>query len=225
MFAFEDGIGAVVINIDGIRGGMWSDTNIQYDSKNIPHNYAELITDYIIKYGFKQILEKSGDDIGLNIIKNLKNAYFLVRPYDKDTHKYYMRIGTNCTEYERKTARKTGFYLMGVCVLGKYNRIDWIQSYYNKTNTARDIIEYIEKYTNITYLIPTNIQLNAEYWYKFLNKKYKITSFEDFLKLLNKSCISFENYYYLALDVKGYSAIYSDCNSEEEMLIRLLYDY
>jgi rRNA processing protein Gar1 len=111
MFAFEDNMGGVVINISDVRnGGMWEGGwFIQEKTMNIRHQYAETIADFIIKYGYKEILEKSGDDVGVNIIKNIKNAYFLVRPYEKDTHRYYMRTGVNCTEYERKKSKNCWF--------------------------------------------------------------------------------------------------------------------
>lgn len=219
---------AVLININECTNQMWGKVDSKiidkyYNNSNISYEYAIKIANFIIEYGFPKMI-KQNSNIAVNIIKNLENAYFLVRPYCKETtNKYYMRSGRNCSVTSIRNGKEQMFYLMGVCVLGKYNRIDWIQSYYTKTNTSYYILDFIIKYIGID-PIPSNIAICPSFWSKYLSKYYKIKTFDEFIKYLWKSCLSLENYYYIAFDIQGYDAIYEECN-EEYINLKLLYDY
>lgn len=226
--AIQEGCGnGVLINIHNCSNEMWGkvkDTELDtfYNNSNIPYDYAIKIANFIIEYGFPMMI-KNNSNISVNVIKNVENAYFFVNPYSKGSNHYYMRNKYNCTATDLRKGKKQGFFLMGVCVLGKFNRVDWIQSYYKNTNIVHSIFCIMKRYLGIT-AISSNIALRPEFWYKYLKKYHDITSFDEFLIFLWKSCVSIENYYHIAFDIKGYDYIYEDCD-EEYINLKLIYDY
>jgi hypothetical protein len=232
MFAIEDIGGGCLINIDNLNiKGLWNGVDI-INKYNFNIDKCEIndILYFVVKKGIKKIIEDD-NNIGISIITNLKNTYFYIMRDDKHTRRYYMRKYYNCTEYDIKKGRRDNYYLMGVIVvrddLNKVEKkssviIDWIEAYYNKTGTAKNIICLLEKHFDIN-LIPTNINPAYKYWKKYLIKNYKIKSFEDFKYHLWNSSYNIENYFNIAYDIEGYSKIY-DIN-DEDIDLRLLYDY
>jgi len=233
MFAYEDYSGGILVNIDNLnKNGLWNGVDIlNKNNFNIRRNEIDEILTFIIKKGIKKIIEED-TQVGINIISNLKKSYFYIREDDKQTRRYYMRKNYNCSEYDIKKGRINNYYLMGVIVIrddldeikkGTSVIIDWIEAYYTKTDTAKYMIDILEKQFNIT-LIPTNINPAYKYWNKYLVKKYEIKSFENFIYHLWKSSYNIENYYNIIYDIEGYYKIYDEID-EECMYLRLLYDY
>ncbi len=229
----EDWSGGVLINIDNLhKKGIWNGVElINRKTFNIDEYEIYEILSFIIKQGIKRIIDDN-TQVCINMLTNLKKTYFYIRRYDSHTRKYYMTKNYNCSEYDIKKGRKNNFYLMGVIVIrddldeikkGTSVIIDWVESYYTKTDTAKYMIELLEKQYGIT-LIPTNIIPAYKYWNKYWNK-YNKKSFENFIYHLWKSSYNIENYYNTAYDIKGYHMIYDEIGGDENMYLQLLYDY
>jgi len=233
MFAIEDGFGAILVNISGIKKGMWKGYN--NTKRNIYGDELEDITDYLVKYGFKKVIEYN---TGVNALKNIDKTYFLIRENTKENRRYYFNLSNNFTEYDKKKLRNNKYIIMGLIVLNEsiINKnhayiIDWIHSYYKNTITAKTMIDILESYYQVN-LIPADILCNPDYWSKYLLKYSYIENIEDFKNHLWKSSKNIENYYEIAYYIKGYENIYFTEKNEllsifdkENITIFLIYDY
>jgi len=233
MFAIEDRFGAILVNISGIKKGMWKGYN--NTKRNIYGDELEDITDYLIKYGFKKVIEY---DTGVNALKNIDKTYFLIRENTRENRRYYFNLSKNFTEYDKKKLRSNKYIIMGLIVLneGIINKnqayiIDWIHSYYKNTITAKTMIDILESYYQIN-LIPADILCNPDYWSKYLFKHSYIENIEDFKNHLWKSSKNIENYYEIGYNIKAYENIYFSSKDDiiteydrENITIFLIYDY
>jgi len=95
MFAIKDSFGGILINISGIKKGMWE--NYNNTKRNIYNDELDDITNYLIKYGFKKVIQYN---TGVNALKNIDKTYFLIRENTKENRKYYFNISKNFTEYD-----------------------------------------------------------------------------------------------------------------------------
>lgn len=230
MLAVESTSGAILVNLKDIfKNGMWNGMRIYLDDCNMCSCEVRHITDFIVNNCFKKVLEY--DNIAVNCLCNLDRTYFLIRPDNKITRRYYMRKNANCKEYDIRKGRETGYFFMGFAVLrddlhllegGEGVIIDWIQAFYQDTGTARTIIDLLEHRYKVA-LIPTNISLRAKYWGNYLTKREKVSNLNDFVKYLWNCSEDIINYYNIAYDVSGYDKIYEE--DEETIYLRLLYDY
>lgn len=233
MFAIEDGFGAILVNISGIKKGMWKGYN--NIKRNIYGDELEDITDYLVKYGFKKVIEFN---TGVNALKNIDKTYFLIRENTKENRKYFFNLSKNFTEYDKKKLRNNKYIIMGIIVLNESNIIknnsyiiDWIHSYYKNTMTAKTMIDILESYYQIN-LIPADIGCNPDFWNKYLLKHHHINNIEDFINYLWKSSYNIDNYYDTAYYIKKYERIYFTEKNEllnnfdkENITIKLIYDY
>jgi len=231
MLFLETNSGAILVNIkDLYKNGMWNGMTIPKNKSNCCPCYMANVIDFIVSVGFIKIL-KFPSDIGTRILTNLDKAYFLIRPDDKETRKYYIKNGLNCKDYDIKQGRKNGYYLMGVIITrndldyiggGEGVIIDWIQSYYPNTDTAKSMINILETYYRIA-LIPIDISPNPDFWKAYLKKHFEVNNLDDFIKYLWENCEDINNYYYIAYYVRGYYKILDE--TKENVFLRLLYDY
>jgi len=233
MFAIKDSFGGILVNITGIKKGMWE--NYNNTKRNIYSDELDDITDYLIKYGFKKVIEY---DTGVNALKNIDKTYFLIRENTRENRKYYFNLSKNFTEYDKKKIRSNKYIIMGLIVLNECNInknqsyiIDWIHSYYKNTITAKTMIDILESYYQIN-LIPADIGCNPYFWNKYLFNYHHIKNIEDFKKYLWKSSKNIENYYEIGYNIKAYENIYFSSKDDiiteydrENITIFLIYDY
>ena len=232
MFAYEDNSAGILVNIDNLsKKGIWNGVKVK-DIKyfNIDKYEIDEILSFIINKGFKKLIDDN-TQVNINMLSNLKKTYFYIRRDDKYARKYYMRKNYNCSDYDIKKGRINKYYLMGVIVVrddldeikkGTSVIIDWIRAYYKKTDTAKCMIDILEKQFGIT-LIPTNIRPAPNYWKKYLKKNDKVYNFNMFINYLWNSSYNIENYFNIAYDIEGYNKIYDI--DDENIYLRLLYDY
>jgi hypothetical protein len=230
MLVIESNSGGILVNLKGIfKNGMWNGIRINNLDCNMCICEIRHIIDFVVRNCFKKVLEY--DNIGVNCLCNLDRTYFLIRRDDKHTRKYYIRKNINCKEYDIRKGRDTGYYCMGLAILrddlhllegGEGVIIDWIQSYYKDTGTAKTIIDILEQRYKIA-LIPTNITIRPYFWDNYLKKRENVSNLNDFVKYLWNYSEDIINYYNIAYDVSGYELIYEE--DEENIYLRLLYDY
>jgi len=230
MLCIESNTGAYIVNLKNLyKNGIWGGMIINNKDCNICKCEVGGITDFIINYCVKYLIDNN-NNLALNILSSLDRTYFLIRPDDKHTRRYYIKKNINCKESDIKRGRKQGFYFMGVIVLrddlhlnkNKAVIIDWIESYYRKADTATTIIDLLEQRYKIN-LIPTNIRPAPNYWKKYLKKNDKVYNFNMFINYLWNKSKNITNYYEIAYDVEGYYKIYDV--DEEYIYLKLLYDY
>jgi len=234
MLMYETDTGGILVNIVGLKKGLWNNYNITDENCNTCFCCTKKVLKYIYTIVFKKLLNDNME-LYINIMSNLDKTYFYILPNDKYIRKYYIRRGDNITENDVKISRKYGYYFGGIVVLNEnYNNtktmygIDWIDTFLRGNGIAREMINELEWVLKIT-LIPINICLAYNYWKKYLYDTYRCDNIEKLKNRLLKWCNNMGDYYELAYNIEGYEKIfYDDINIEynkEITTIKLIYDY